>query len=309
MARRSKRSIPETLRSQLVDLLTNFKSALQLEDLRQKVLSLVPAYHLLRDLGTSLTPSDAGIAARDRILFYLLKYPYVIIDGDELMVVAGISDWPRRARELRKELGWKIISGQVAKEMAEQEEFSLPGVDVTTMKTDDYILTDERQDREAAFRWKTANGIRRKKTSVINRILEYLLANVGNQISGEELRYVANDKTEWARRARELRTDFGWQVVTRHTGLPDLPVGVYVLMSDKQGPEHDRKIPDSVRREVLQRDDYRCQHCGWHHDKWNPSDPRHLEPHHVKEHVKGGDNTAENLITLCNICHDKVHRK
>ncbi|MGC8490358.1 MAG: HNH endonuclease [Syntrophobacteraceae bacterium] len=228
MARRSKRSIPETLRSRLVDLLTNFKGALQLEDLRQKVLSLVPAYHLLRDLGTSLTPSEAGKAARDRILFYLLKYPYVIIDGDEIMVVAGISDWPRRVRELRKELGWKIISGQVAKEMAEQEEFSLPGIDVSTMKTDDYILTDERQDREAAFRWKTANNIRRKRTGVINKILEYMLANVGNQISGEELRYVANDKTEWARRARELRTDLGWQVVTRHTGLPDLPVGVYL---------------------------------------------------------------------------------
>jgi hypothetical protein len=309
MPRRSKRNVPENLRDRLVDLLTNFESALQSEDLREKVIALVPAYHLLRDLGSSLTPEEAGKAARDRMLFYLRKYPYVIIDGNELMVVAGINEWPRRIRELRKELGWKIISGSVAKEMAEEEEFPLSDVDVTRMKPDDYILVDENQDRDAAFRWKMANGIRRKKTSIRDKILEYLLQNVGKQVSGEELRYLANDKTEWARRVRELRTELGWQIVTKTTGMPDLPVGVYVLASEGQGPEHDRTIPDPVRREVLQRDDYKCRHCSWHHEKWNPSDPRHLEPHHVKEHVKGGENKAENLITLCNICHDKVHRK
>ena len=41
----------------------------------------------------------------------------------------------------------------------------------------------------------------------------------------------------------------------------------------------------------------------------NPSDPRHLELHHVKAHVKGGENTETNLTTLCNICHDDRHRK
>ena len=39
MARRSKRSVPEQLRSELIKLLTNFEHALQLEDLREKVLS------------------------------------------------------------------------------------------------------------------------------------------------------------------------------------------------------------------------------------------------------------------------------
>lgn len=316
MARRSKRSVPEQSRSELIELLTNFESALKLEDLRDKVISLVPAYHLLRDLGSSLTPTEAGKAARDRILFYLRKYPYIVIAGDELMVVAGINEYPRRIRELRKELGWKIISGRVAKEMAEAAkeeeggeygELSLSGVDVSTMKPDDYILTDEQQDRDAAFRWKMANSIRRKKGNMREKMLEYLLGNVGKQVSGEELRYVANDNKTWARRTRELRTDFGWQIVTKASGMPDLPVGVYVLLSDRQGHEHDRKIPEPVRREVLQRDDYKCRHCGWHYEKWNPSDPRHLEPHHIKHHAKGGENTAENLITLCNICHDKEH--
>jgi 5-methylcytosine-specific restriction endonuclease McrA len=42
----------------------------------------------------------------------------------------------------------------------------------------------------------------------------------------------------------------------------------------------------------------------------SPSDPRHhLELHHLEAHVKGGENAAENLITVCNVCHDKIHRK
>ncbi|MEM7494760.1 MAG: HNH endonuclease [Myxococcota bacterium] len=34
-----------------------------------------------------------------------------------------------------------------------------------------------------------------------------------------------------------------------------------------------------------------------------------LEPHHKKRHKEGGGNTPENLITLCNPCHDVVHHK
>jgi len=34
------------------------------------------------------------------------------------------------------------------------------------------------------------------------------------------------------------------------------------------------------------------------HDEWNPSDPRHLELHHIEHHVKGGENVEGNLKTL-----------
>jgi hypothetical protein len=189
--------------------------------------------------------------------------------------------------------------------MASEGELSIKNVD--SMGTDDYILLDEKQDRDAAYRWNKANEIRRKKISVQDKILEYFRFNVGKQITGEELRYVANNKSEWARRVRELRTEQGWPIATKTTGRPDLPVGVYVLSSDHQAPSHDRAIPDGVRKAVLKRDDYTCQKCGWRHAKWNPSDPRHLEAHHIKQHVHGGSNTEDNLLTLCNICHDKVH--
>ena len=81
------------------------------------------------------------------------------------------------------------------------------------------------------------------------------------------------------------------------------------LQAARQSPEHDRHIPDDVRWEALRRDGYKCRVCDWSHDEWNPSDPRHLELHHVMPHVKGGDNVKENLNTLCTVCHDKLHRK
>lgn len=309
MPRRSRQGELETLRKQLVDLLVNFKVELRSPNLRVKVLALIPAFHLLRDLGSSLVPREQAASARNRMLFYLRKYPKMVVRGDELMVIAGINDWPRRIRELRVERGWSIINGLTAKEMHEEEEFPLPSVDASQLGPDDYILLNQEQDREAAHRWNLANEIRRQRLGVRDKILAFLRANAGNPVTGEELRYVANDRTEWARRVRELRTEQGWPVVTQNTGRPDLPVGAYVLELDRQGPAHDRAIHDSVRREVLRRDDYQCTNCDWDHNLWNRSDPRHLELHHKTHHAKGGKNTADNLITLCSVCHDRIHKK
>jgi 5-methylcytosine-specific restriction endonuclease McrA len=256
-----------------------------------------------------LIPAKRGDAARDRIILYLKKYPFTVIAGDELMVVAGIQDWPRRTRELRVQFGWFIVTGNTAKEMHAEDEFPAEKIDPTQMRPDDYALLSEEQDREAAHRWNLANSIRKKKASVKSRILEYLRANAGSQVTGEELRYVAGNKTEWARRVRELRTEEGWPVATRSNGRPDLGVGMYVLEADRQSPKHDRRIPDETRRKVLRRDGYRCTSCEWNHQEWNPSDPRHLEIHHVKPHVEGGESEYDNLISLCVVCHDRVHRQ
>lgn len=309
MPRRSRQGELEAIRAKLVDLLVNFKKELQSPNLRAKVQALIPAYHLLRDLGSSLIPREQAASARNRILFYLRKYPRAIVKGDELMVVAGIGDWPRRVRELRVEFGWSIVNGVTAKEMHSEGEFPLESIDASTLGPDDYILLDSNEDREAAHRWNMANEIRRQKLSVRDKILAFLRRNVGRPVTGEELRYVANNRSEWARRVRELRTEQGWPVATKNTGRPDLSIGAYVLELDRQSPAHDRAIPDSVRREVLRRDNYRCRECGWHHKLWNPSDPRHLELHHVTHHAKGGENVAGNLKTLCNICHDEIHRQ
>lgn len=268
---------------------------------------MVPAHHLLRDLGSSLLNIDIP-SARDRILQYLLRYPLEPIKGEELMIVGGISEWARRVRELRVQYGWKIISGLSVLEMAGEEGVQDDSFDIGRMSPDEYMLLSRESDREAAFRWNVANDIRKKQNlGTRDKILSYLRQNVGSEVTGDELRYVANNKSEWARRVRELRTEYGWPIVTRHTGMPILPVGTYLLELDRQAPVHDRRIPDLLRGEVLHRDEFRCQKCSWHIDEYNRADPRILELHHGKRHVDGGENSAKNLITLCNLCHDRVH--
>lgn len=304
----TKQNSPETVRRRVEALIKNFEVELRSDELRPKVLALVPIFHGLRDLGKSLIPDEYASAARDRILYYFRKYPGTIICGDELLVVSGIQEYARRLRELRVQFGWSIMSGMTMKETGEDGEEDLPD-ELKTMRPNEYVLMSAEEDREAAHRWNVANTIRKQRGAVRDKILKFLRANVGRKVTNEELRYVAGEKTEWARRVRELRTEFGWPIATKTTGLPDLGVGVYVLQADRQSPEHDRRIPDDVRREVLRRDGYRCKACGWSHDEWSASDPRHLEIHHIKHHAKGGENIEGNLKTLCTVCHKKVHRK
>lgn len=295
----------ETLRSRLTDILENFDRKLEDGELREQVRTLVPAHDLLSDLGSSLVD---GSSARRRILNYLKSYPRQVISREELMVVAGISEWARRVRELRVEHGWSIVTGNTAKEMAAEDEWPLE-IDATEMRSGDYVLLSPERDEEAADRWQLANDIRnRDDLGMRDRLLRYFRENVGKPITGERLKYVADDKSTWARRIRELRTERGWPISTHYSGRPDLPPGVYVLEEDRQLPAHDRKIPESVRRSVLQRDNHKCQDCGWTHDDWNRSDPRHLEVHHLVHHAEGGANEPENLVTLCNVCHDVRHR-
>ena len=298
----------EDIRAQLVAMLLDFEQELKSGELREKVLYLSRCFHGLRDLGKSLVPPSVAGSARERILYYFKEYPGIVISGEELLVVSGIQEYARRIRELKVQFGWAILSGVTARQMAAEDDFEVDDVDVDSMNPSDYILLSVKQDREAAHRWNVANEIRRKKTSVRNKILEYLRNNIGQKVTGEELKYLANDKTEWARRIRELRTEYGWPVVTNNTGRPDLEVGVYLLEADRQSPEHDRRIPDPIKRKVLRRDNYRCVSCGWSHNEWNRSDPRHLELHHQKPHVDGGENTEDNLITVCTVCHDEIHR-
>jgi hypothetical protein len=295
------------LRREMQAILEGFDESLREGELRRRVRAVAPAYEKLRELGISLLPGGDEMSARDRILSYFLHYPRVVINKNELVVVSGISEWARRVRELRVEFGWSIVTGITVSQFQLFEDDEAAG-EFPVMGPDDYMLTSTEQDREAALRWNVANSIRKSGGSARSRILEYLLANVGRPVHGEELRYVANNLTEWARRVRELRTEHGWQLATRTTGRPDLDVGVYVLQSAHQSPAHDRRIPDPVRRAVLSRDGFKCTKCGWEATQWRVEDPRHLELHHCKHHSAGGSNEIDNLVTLCVVCHDEVHR-
>jgi 5-methylcytosine-specific restriction endonuclease McrA len=59
--------------------------------------------------------------------------------------------------------------------------------------------------------------------------------------------------------------------------------------------------PESYRQlhqQVLERDGWRCQHCGGLTD---------LQIHHVGSRSSLGDDADQNLITLCVGCHEDVH--
>lgn len=269
-------------------------------ELRDKVLRLVSIYQKVRELNVKVV-RDSGCdakGARERLRLYFVHNVGVVLDATELEVVSGISEYARRIRELRVEDGYSILTGNS----------SSPDSDLE-LKPDQYILIKPEPDLEAAHRWRIANRIRNDDdlTSAKARILEYLKANVRKIVTSEELFYVANDKN-WARRSREIRTEMGYALCTRFTGRPDLRSGEYVLESpDPVARAHDRNIPIEVQKIVYARDENTCRVCGWNHELWTRQDPRFLELHHVKEHVKGGENEAENLICACNICHDGIH--
>lgn len=299
--------------ARLKGLLDAFAERLAAADLRDQVRSLVPVFHELRKLGCGLLPEDPG-SARGRIIAYLQRYPMTLIHGDELLVISGIGEWARRVRELRVQFGWWIYTGVTLRDLAEENPEAVAefterlGVRIDQIRPDHYLLARPDQDRDAAHRWNVLNGIRKQPLGVKAKVLAYLRANVGSPVTLEELRYLAGDKSEWARRVRELRTEDGWPIFTRMQGRPDLPVGSYVLDEDKQAPEHDRHIPDEVRIVVLERDQYACRQCGWTREQLRQEDPRKfLELHHIEHHRDGGANTAENLVTLCNVHHDLVH--
>jgi 5-methylcytosine-specific restriction endonuclease McrA len=63
-----------------------------------------------------------------------------------------------------------------------------------------------------------------------------------------------------------------------------------------------RLDPESYRqlcREVLQRDGWRCQSCGG---------LENLQMHHKEFRSRSGDDSEDNLITLCARCHRSFHR-
>lgn len=281
--------------------------------LRERVKVLAPIAYGVRDIGSSLMPGHSSGFAR--ILEYLRQNVGQIVPESELFVVAGIDDWARRLRELRVEHGWPIYSGVTFRQLAAEDPEQLASIEeylgfsVAKLRPEEYVLLENSPDAHAAAHWKLLKSLRNSKASLQDRMLSLLRQSVGQPITGEQFRYIAGKANEWPRRLRELRTEEGWPVQTRMQGRPDLPVGSYVLVEDRQAEPHDRKISDPVRSAVLERDKFSCRHCGWSLDTRHPDGPKQfLELHHVHEHALGGANTVENLVTLCNVDHKAVHR-
>jgi 5-methylcytosine-specific restriction endonuclease McrA len=58
------------------------------------------------------------------------------------------------------------------------------------------------------------------------------------------------------------------------------------------------RLYEQLRNRVLSRDGWRCQSCGT---------MLNLEVHHQVFRSRSGDDSDQNLITLCAACHSEVH--
>lgn len=136
-------------------------------------------------------------------------------------------------------------------------------------------------------------------------ILEYLLARVGIVVTKDELREASGNQSEWARRLRELRDEFGYQI-SSHNDDVSLKPGEYILLSATPGAAAERAISRETRAIVLERDGYTCQTCGAEAGQPHPATPgknTQLQIGHVIDKSKGGSDDPSNLRTQCSVCN------
>jgi 5-methylcytosine-specific restriction endonuclease McrA len=60
----------------------------------------------------------------------------------------------------------------------------------------------------------------------------------------------------------------------------------------------ERKLYEQLQKQVLSRDGWRCQCCGAR---------TNLEVHHKQFRSQGGNDSEQNMITVCVECHASCH--
>lgn len=235
-------------------------------------------------IGMALVNDWFGLrTAQERLLRYLLAHRGQVISGEALAGVAAIYEWARRVRELRVEQGWPIESG----------------LSNGSLKPNEYLLNAERPNQALADKWRLAQAHRRSGGSGKDRLLRFLTAIHPAAADQEQLGYVARIPS-WQRRMRELDEE-GWQIRS-NVDEPELAPGTYRLASTTRRPPRARQAI-ALRYKILERDRFTCQDC-----QARRGDPGiRLEVHHKRLVSQGGDNSATNLVTLCDGCHAGRH--
>lgn len=138
------------------------------------------------------------------------------------------------------------------------------------------------------------------------KLRAYFLANIGRVMDSDELRAVADNQSEWARRVRELRTEEGYLILT-HNDRSDLKPGQYLLETPKPQPAFARAISKETRAFVLDRNGFTCQMCGAVAGEPHPYDPSRktrLHIGHVIDKSMGGTDAPSNLRAICSVCNE-----
>ncbi|MBC7682804.1 MAG: HNH endonuclease [Ferruginibacter sp.] len=125
-------------------------------------------------------------------------------------------------------------------------------------------------------------------------------------MDSEELRTVASNQSEWARRVRELRTEEGYLILT-HNDRSNLKPGQYLLESAKPQPAFARAISKETRAFVLDRNGFTCQMCGAVAGEVHPYDTTRktrLHLGHTIDKSMGGTDDPSNLRAICSVCNE-----
>ena len=147
------------------------------------------------------------------------------------------------------------------------------------------------------------------KTGSKERIRQFLLAHVGEVVTGKQIQdAVGPGVTEWARRLRELREDEGWRIQSR-VDDSSLKQGEYRLVEappERSSYRFSRRLSKRVRAEILERNGYTCKMCGagaGEPDPENPGRVVRLHVGHIVDKSHGGTDDPSNLRALCSTCN------
>lgn len=138
------------------------------------------------------------------------------------------------------------------------------------------------------------------------KLRAHFLANIGRVMDSEELRTIADNQSEWARRVRELRTEEGYLILT-HNDRSELKPGQYLLETSKPQPAFERAISKETRAFVLDRNGFTCQMCGAVAGEPHPYDTTRktrLHLGHVIDKSMGGTDNPANLRAICSVCNE-----
>jgi len=138
------------------------------------------------------------------------------------------------------------------------------------------------------------------------KLRAHFLENIGKVMNSDELRAIADNQSEWARRVRELRTEEGYQILT-HNDRSELKPGQYLLETPKPQPAFERAISKETRAYVLDRNGFTCQMCGAVAGEPHPYDSTRktrLHLGHIIDKSMGGTDDPSNLRAICSVCNE-----
>jgi hypothetical protein len=138
------------------------------------------------------------------------------------------------------------------------------------------------------------------------KLRAHFLANIGRVMDSKELRAIADNQSEWARRVRELRTEEGYPILT-HNDRSELKPGQYLLETPKPQPAFARTISKETRAFVLDRNGFTCQMCGavaGETHLYDTTRKTRLHLGHVIDKSMGGTDDHSNLRAICSVCNE-----